>query len=149
MSYNLPTYYKKFYENSPSGFFKTRVEDGKFMRANKHLVKLLGFSTFKELKESCKSKDLYESNEREKLIQILFELNEIQNFKTRMKLPNGDYKFVLINAKLSATKKFIEGTIIELADHETDVIKEEMINGLKNIRHSINKMMDEYTSKAG
>ena len=147
MPYNLTSYYQNFYENSPSGFFKTRLEDGEFIRANKYLVKLLGFPTFKSLKENSKAVDFYLPGDREELINILINEGEVFNFKVVITLLDETKKTVLINAKLSNSRKFIEGTVLDITEAPSqDHTRVAILDRLQDIRHSIKKMMNNYSS---
>jgi hypothetical protein len=78
--------YQKFFEESTVAFCRTEVKTGKFVLANQATADLLGLD-LKDLKENCRSADLYPAEMRQNLIEQLREKGAVRKTLT-LSLPN-------------------------------------------------------------
>lgn len=128
-------YYKYFYDFAPIGFYTTKISDGEFLLANPTCIKMLGFKTFEELKNNCRSTQLYPPRQRNKLIQSVIKHGSVTNFETEFDLKNGKKIWINLSARLSKTKDCLEGSITDITDKI--LLQEELDNykkkGLENL----------------
>ncbi len=113
--------YKSIFDNSVEGIFQTSFE-GRFIKANKALITMLGYGSFGELAESVKDipKQLYlEEADKKKLNRILAGQNRVSGFRTQINRKDGSHLWVEINAHLltdQSGNQIIEGMVQDITE---------------------------------
>ncbi|MCW8844525.1 MAG: EAL domain-containing protein [Gammaproteobacteria bacterium] len=91
--------YRGLFENVVDGVYQTSVE-GTLISANPALVRMLGFSSLKELKKFPNPEALYlVPEERQLLFRMLKRKGAVQNFEYKIRLRDGTIRVVIENAR--------------------------------------------------
>jgi PAS domain S-box-containing protein len=120
-SYQVEKSEKRFhslFDNSAEGIFQTTM-DGKFIIANRALIKMLGYSSIDELLELDLEKDLYiRSDDRKALFQLLKQKGEVNNYPLVLRKKGGKEIIVSLNDKLisdnEANTYYFEGNMHDI-----------------------------------
>lgn len=98
--------FKSLYENATIGIFRTTPE-GQILLANQAFVKLIGYSSEKELKAQNlnKAKIYYDLNRRKQFLKEIAEKNVITGFEAKWYKKDGSIIYVLINARAHKDEK--------------------------------------------
>ncbi|NOX90341.1 MAG: PAS domain S-box protein [Calditrichaeota bacterium] len=100
--------YRNLFENVPVGLYRT-TEDGRIIDANLTLLKILGYSSLKELKKT-NINDFYVSKNAHSLWKNLLKISgTMQNFETSLRRKDG--KIIWIRNTASVRKDPAEGKI--------------------------------------
>lgn len=110
------TIYRELYENAPVGLWKSRIEDGKFLRANRIVANIVGYDSVNALKENCTAIDLFDSKTRQNFLNELKSKGETKEFKAKFKDLDGNKKTILVSAKIDRDNMTIEGVFIDISD---------------------------------
>jgi len=105
--------YKEFFDEAPVALFRTDLITGKFLMANKHAARILGFLCVEELLKKFKSTDLYAPEEREKLIQILNRDGHVRDYEIKFEI-NGQTKWVSANMHINCGGDCLEGSFVDI-----------------------------------
>ncbi len=101
--------------NIPVGIFRT-TSKGKFLKVNRFMVDILNYDSEEEML-NIKVSELYcESSDRNNLIEILKNNNEVHGSEIKLKKKNGDMIWVKLTEKIAGyidDKSFIIDGIIE------------------------------------
>ncbi|RLC54256.1 MAG: hypothetical protein DRH79_01175 [Candidatus Cloacimonadota bacterium] len=92
--------YSTLHANVPVGIFRTS-HDGTMLSVNRTMVKMLRFKSSEELLQ-VKMIDIFENrSDQEKLLQILEDKGEIENFEVKLKRSDGSVFWSVISVKAS------------------------------------------------
>lgn len=109
--------YKKFFEDTPVGFFRTDIESGRFLMGNEACAKLLGFDGVAELLEHGNAKTLYPVAQRRKLIKLMLKQGEVNGVEIRLNL--GDREIWVAGfMHINCGGTCIEGTLIDISEQK-------------------------------
>jgi len=110
--------YRSLYESSQIGWWRTRIEDGMFLKANPAAVKALGFEHESQLIGQYSAAEFYSPEDRKKLLQLLNKNGVVDSFETRFTFKNGVEKIVLLSARIYPPKGIIEGNVTDITEHK-------------------------------
>jgi len=86
--------YQDIFNSLPIGIYRTKVEDGKFLKANPECANILGYKNVPELLRNSKSGDFYwDEADREKFIQLLKDKDSIHHYELPLKDASGNKKW--------------------------------------------------------
>ncbi len=114
--------FKAIIEHSAEGIFQSSPE-GKFLTVNPALVAILGFDSEEELLAIENISELYEEPDgRAKLIDILQQTGEVQNYRLHLRKKNNEPIVVLLNDRLIGNKEeeryYFEGSLRDITAQE-------------------------------
>ncbi|MDP3150688.1 MAG: PAS domain S-box protein [Ignavibacteria bacterium] len=114
--------FRNLYENAPIGFYRT-TPDGKILLANRALVKMLGYSSFKELADRNLAKDGFEpSYERKHFIYQIENEGEIINLEAKWICRNGNVIVARESAKAIRDSDgkilYYDGTVEDITERK-------------------------------
>lgn len=126
--------FRSLFENAKEGIFASTL-DGKFLMANQAYVKMLGYNSFDELRESIvdiRTQLYVDPKERDRLFQILDREGSVTDFETQFYKKDGQIMW----AKFSAWYAYddegkidhIEGILEDMTEKKR---KEEELNSLR------------------
>ena len=154
-------YYQSFYYNAPVGFFTTSIDEGRVIKGNFELLKILGYEKIEDLPLMPK---LYVNpDDRVVMFDEISKNGKISNFEIQMNTKKGK-KWVSITAKfcLGATSlkclkclpncpqtKCIEGSVIDITDeieleNQINEFKLREIESLKELQKIINLKIKDF-----
>jgi len=119
--------YKRFFDEVPVGLYRTSIEDGTFLIANKFCATMLGFGDVETLIKSVKAKDLYVPEKRQELLEAIRKNSSIQDFEIEITLSNKKI-WVAVTAKLYEKEGYLEGSLMNITKRKT---AEKELNDLK------------------
>lgn len=105
--------YQNFYENSSIAFWRTSVDGGQFLMANKACAKLLGHDSVEDLLKDS-SIHLYVNGDREHILKELQTAGEINGYQAELILGNGKHIWVAVTGKVYSDKGYIEGSLTDI-----------------------------------
>ena len=110
--------YRGLFENVVDGVYQTSV-DGELISANPALVKMLGFSSLKELKKFPVLEELYVvPEERQLLFRLLKRKGVVRNYEYKIRSRDGTIRVVIENAR---TVKDHRGRVVSYEGTVRDV----------------------------
>ncbi len=110
--------YRSLFESSLVGWWRTRIEDGLFLKANPAAVKVLGFEHESDLINKHTAAEFYPAEERNELTALLAKSGEVDGFEAHFTVKNGVQKTVLLSAKIFPEKGYIEGSVVDITGQE-------------------------------
>jgi len=98
--------FRKAFVTSPDSININRIEDGMYVSINKGFTKITGYTEEEVLGKTSIELNLWVDHaDREKLVSILREKGEVQNFETRFQMKNGH----IVDGIMSATIIDLDG----------------------------------------
>ena len=131
--------YKNLFENSNIGIYQT-TPDGQILMANPYLYKMLGYSSFEEIKNILAMNIQYANTDlsREKFNEILQKEGKIESLEVDLKRPDGTVISVIENANVvvddSGKVLYYEGMFEDITKRKAD---EKLRNILFEITNSL------------
>jgi len=126
--------YRSLFENAYEGIFQSTLE-GTYTMANPAMLRILGYSSFEELKESVKDirNELYVNPEdRDRFLEILHKEGKVMNFETQFRRKDGNIIYVNTTAwpirDESGKILYIQGITEDVTERKK---KEEELNSLR------------------
>ena len=126
--------FKSLYENATIGLYRTNP-DGKILMANNALIKLLGFSSFKELASRNLEKEGYIlSYPRQRFKELLDQKGEIKDFESSWITKHGTKIYLRESAKNVKNKHgdviYYEGTVEDVTQRKIAEVQIAELNNL-------------------
>ncbi len=116
--------YRGVFENAVVGIFQTTLS-GQFLSANSMLAHILGYSSPKNLLESCRyiESEIYvETGRRREFQDMLFRDNVVSNFESKIRKKNGDEIWISENVRgiydSSNSLVSYEGFVVDINDRK-------------------------------
>jgi len=114
--------FRSLYENSKIGLYRTTF-DGKIILANPSLVKMIGYSSFKEIAARNLEKDGFEANyERRKFLEKIEINGEINGLKSKWTKKDGTSIDVIESAKAirdpSGKTLYYDGSVEDITERK-------------------------------
>lgn len=133
--------YRGLFENIPDGLYQSSV-DGKLMKVNDALFKMLGYSSKEELLSVDIARDLYANmEEREANNRLLEEKGEIRNNELVLKKKDGNLITVLENTHVVKDSRgktlYYEGALSDISE------RKRMENELRKYSEHLAEMVEE------
>jgi len=119
LEFNLEKFnFRKSIEDALVGYYISTVS-GKFVYANKQLLKIFGYETLDELKKVYIPEDIYLSkDERERFLSLLREYGKVDTIKIKIKRKDGEIAEILLSGRLFDNGQKLEGWIFDVTKHE-------------------------------
>lgn len=136
--------YRSMFANAVQPMFQSSVE-GKFLNANRALLKLLGYSSFEELQALDLRKDVYlNGEERGAVIHLLQMQGAVANLEIELKKKNGKQVTVLEHAR---ALKNAQGDIVGYEGFLEDItlkkkLQEKAALYMKELEHSRERLTE-------
>lgn len=108
--------YRSLVENSLVGVYTTSTK-GDFMFANNALCSILEFDSIHSLLKTNINSLYKNSDEREKILGILYEKDQVENYELEMVTALGNPISILVSANLSGAT--ISGMMLDITDRKT------------------------------
>ncbi|MCR4428693.1 MAG: PAS domain-containing sensor histidine kinase [Caldiserica bacterium] len=144
--YSEENHYQSLFLNLPVGVFRTTM-DGKLLKANPALVKILGYSSEEELLSIPVQKHYLEPVQRQEFLEALLKKKELINREFKLKRKDGRTITVRENSYLVKSRgnngPFIEGILVDITQEKE---KEEKIKILEEERALILDSLEESIS---
>lgn len=107
--------FRSLYETTVVGLFRTRMSDGRFLKANLALAELLGFKSVGELYEDPDALKFYRYPEkRKKFVHELKDKGSVSSFEITIVRQDGVEKIISVSAKIYPQRDYIEGIVIDI-----------------------------------
>lgn len=114
------TYYRRIINEAVEGFFQS-TPDGRFLKANQAMARILGYESPQDLINSAQplARISYVNPEkREEYIKLMTETDQVQGFIFQIRRPNGQTAWLLENARSIRDKN---GNILYFEGHVQDI----------------------------
>lgn len=138
--------YKKIFENSPTGVYRTSP-DGKILMANTAIIKMFGYLPSKKLSDYNLEENWHSSFPRSKFKKIIAEKDEIKGLEYAWEKQDNTIIFLRENARTARDKNgnilYYEGTIEDITKQK--LAEEQLEKSEKRFRALIEKTSDAIT----
>ena len=134
-------FYEEFYNNAPVGFYRTDIKDGTILRANKKCAEILGFKSVDYMKKNTKASDLYSSELRSSLIELLNNSGSVTNFE----IPLSEGTWIALSAKMHIKKGYLEGSIVDITYRK--IIEEKLQQHRKKEMESLKLIQENVATR--
>ncbi|MBI4748485.1 MAG: PAS domain S-box protein [Acidobacteria bacterium] len=113
--------YRELFQNSPLGIYRSTT-DGQILMANPAMIRMLGYTSFEELKDrNLNNKaDFTPEFSRSQFLQMMLQNNEVTGLETSWRRRDGTTIFVRENARAAFTP---DGTLLHFEGTVEDVTK--------------------------
>ena len=107
--------YRHFFSEARVGFFRTTIEEGRFLEANQMMAQILGYDSIQVLKQNCTLAKCYVNPEsRAKNIEKAWGRGAIHNAEAQIYRKNGSTIWVRFSGLIRADKGYIEGVCVDI-----------------------------------
>jgi PAS domain S-box-containing protein len=108
--------YRKLFESELVGIYRTRIEDGKLLAANKTLAKMLSYDSVDTfINESVSSEKYVDPKRMDELFEKLQEFSTVDGFEIEMIRKDGTSGTFEISSTIYPERGYIEGIIIDIS----------------------------------
>lgn len=138
--------YKVLFENAQVGIYQT-TPDGKILRANPALIKILGYDSFEDLSKRDLNKDeSYVKITRNNFIHLIEKQGFVKDFETEWKKKNGEIVFIKENSRAvrdeTGKTLYYEGFISDITDQKRTLqALKESEEKYRSLMESINEVI--------
>lgn len=140
--------YRNFYESSPIAFWRTSIENGKFLMANKACATLLGHTSVEELLTDT-SLNFYTNGDRRHLMEEMKAKGQISNYKVELITKSGNRIWVSITATINEARGYTEGFMADVTSEKYIAVETKKLGELqKGIIAKIEEFKIEDSEKA-
>lgn len=138
--------YQSFFDNSPVGFWRTSVADGKFILANLACAKILGYKSVAELLETNAANIYVGKNARSEYLQKLQKEGCIHDYEVEIIRPDGLTAWLSITARQESD--FIEGFIEDITQEKESKerlcsLRQQEVEKLGEVQKNIKKRLKD------
>lgn len=107
--------YRRLFENTLAGIYRTTLKDGKVVEANAALREMTGYTEI----EGVDASQLYaDPLERQAMIAQLIEKGEVRNFETIFRRKDGTIFWGSLSASLYQAEDYLEGVLIDISERK-------------------------------
>lgn len=143
--------YKRFFDECPIGLYMTRAEDGLFLNINAVGAKMLGYKTPEEVIDKVYSTELYNRDDRQKILDLLDDRKRISDYEVRFCRKDGTCIWVSLSATNGGDT--IMGSIEDITvrkelEEEVDKLQQQMLIPLKNVAAMAKRRIELYDRSA-
>ncbi|RMF85885.1 MAG: PAS domain S-box protein, partial [Nitrospinota bacterium] len=140
----LENRYQQLFANLPVGIYRTTVE-GEVLEANPAGLRIMGFSSFQEARQSSVPALYLDPHDRERFLQQLQEQGRVADWRVRLRRPDGTTFWAELHATLirdaEGKPRFIDGILedvtrlveVEEALHRSRQEYEALVNSIDGI----------------
>jgi two-component system, cell cycle sensor histidine kinase and response regulator CckA len=109
--------YRSLYETALVGLFRTRIEDGKILKANHVGARLMGYASVEALLAAdVVISGYYSAERRGELLRELREHGEVSDFEAHWTYPDGREQDISISARIYPEHGYLEGVVIDVTE---------------------------------
>ncbi|MCD4655552.1 PAS domain S-box protein [bacterium] len=113
------TLYQNIFDTSLAGLWRTRISDGKFLKANLTTAHYLGFNSLEKLLSDGNASDFYQDkNDRKLYLKELRNNGVVKKYYLPFRLKDGRERDFLVSAKIFPEKGYIEGIVTDITDQK-------------------------------
>jgi PAS domain S-box-containing protein len=143
--------YKKFFEETPVAFFRTKISNGEFIMANSYCAHLLGYASIEELLDNCRSVTLYDPEVRKKLIKLMRKQGHVQGFEIKLTLGSGAEIWVDAHMHINCGGSCIEGSLLDITERkkmelELATLRESQLKYISGMNQKLDTVIGNYLS---
>jgi len=133
--------YQNIFETSLAGLWRTRLSDGKFLKANHTTADYLGFSSTEEILKEGRALDLYQNPEdRNDFIRELKKNGIVTEYHLPFVKLDGSRRDFLVSAQLFSDKGYIEGVVTDITAQKQ--AEKALLEIEKDLRITLNSIGD-------
>ncbi|MFW9922621.1 MAG: PAS domain S-box protein [Candidatus Thorarchaeota archaeon] len=108
--------YQNLFENINAGMFRTNLDTGEILDANQRLAQSAGYSSVEEFRKQGKAlRHYFNSQDREKVIEILKKEGKVTDQEIQMVRKDGSIGWVSLSASYYPNENFCEGVLIDIS----------------------------------
>jgi PAS domain S-box-containing protein len=109
--------FRKIFENSQVGIYRTRLSDGLILNANQRLANLLGFDSPEEIIGLEHSINYFVNpSDRQHAIEVMKRDGELRSYEVQMRKRDGTVFWGLTSSYLNAADGYVEGMVADISD---------------------------------
>jgi PAS domain S-box-containing protein len=107
--------HRHLFETAMVGIYRTRIEDGKFLAANKIMAKMLGYESVDKLVEEYVTSEHYTNPKlRKELLDRLESQGRVDGFEIEMTRTDGSTIQIALSAIAYPDRGYLEGYIVDI-----------------------------------
>lgn len=111
--------FRRLYENSQVGIFRTRIEDGLFLDANQRCLELFGSRNAEEMIGCRHTTDfLVTPSDRELMLRELLPQGRLNNYEAQFRRQDGTTFWVLCSIHLNGEESCLDTVITDITDRK-------------------------------
>ncbi|CAN1209784.1 hypothetical protein TUMEXPCC7403_06135 [Tumidithrix helvetica PCC 7403] len=110
--------YRRIFDNSQVGIFRSRIEDGLVLAANQYFVELTGYQSINEVVGKKKTADFYSIDLRQQVLEHLRQFGQLNNFEFEFQQHGGKQCWGLVSLSLNLEEQCIDGVINDISDRK-------------------------------
>jgi PAS domain S-box-containing protein len=135
--------YRSVYETALVGLFRTRISDGKVLKANHKASQILGYATADELiPDEVVVSEFYPPERRAEFLRELQEYGEVSDFEVHLTLPSGRDVDIAVSAKIYPERGYVEGAFVDTTGRKE--AEEELRRSEQKYRQILETIADGY-----
>ena len=109
--------YRHLFETAMVGIYRTRIEDGRVLAANKALAKMMGYEAVDTFVEEFVTSEHYaDPNRRQELLNQLKSHGKVDGFEVEVNRNDGSLIRIALSARIYPDRDYIEGIIIDITE---------------------------------
>ncbi|MBE9544811.1 MAG: PAS domain S-box protein, partial [Proteobacteria bacterium] len=109
--------HRNLFETAMVGLYRSRIDDGKILAANKAFAKIMGYDSPDQFYENFKTTEHYADPERRReLLRLLKENGAVDGFEILSIRPDGTHFDIAVSAIIYPEHGYIEGCIIDMTE---------------------------------
>ncbi|MBW2605193.1 MAG: PAS domain S-box protein [Deltaproteobacteria bacterium] len=133
--------YRHLFETALVGIYRTRIDDGKFLAANRTLAEMMGYPSVDQLVEEYVTSRHYPDPERyEALLDRIRSQGRVDGFEIEMTRTDGSFVTVEVAASAYPELGYIEGVVADITERKQ--AEEALRNSEEKFRFLAEKMAD-------
>lgn len=107
--------YRRLYENSQVGIFRTRLQDGLFLDVNQRFVEILGYETAEEVIGYLSAATFYtHPQERQRNLELILQQGYLDNYEVQGLRKDGSCIWVLCSSRWNMEENCLEGVMTDI-----------------------------------
>jgi len=111
--------YRNLFQNAQVGIYRTRIEDGKILESNEQMAIMFGYKNRNEFINEYKTSENYvDPGTREKMLEIITEKGEINNYEARFYRKDRSIFWANYSARVYPEKDWIEGVVEDITERK-------------------------------
>ena len=111
--------YRNIFNNTQIGLFRSRISDGKILECNNRFAQIVGYQNREEcIRDFVASQHYVDPGTRERMVALIKETGEVQNFEVRATRSDGSMIWVRYSGFLNREKSYIEGVLADITDRK-------------------------------
>ncbi len=121
--------YRTLYETAIVGLWRTRIDNGLFIKCNRTMATLIGYSDPREVVDKVSTLDIYPAERRQELLNLLHKHGSVSGHEIRLRRKDGREIDTSMSACIFPEKGYIEGAILDIT--ETKRLQQQLLQAQK------------------